>query len=490
MNKGKKGIKMSSKVLSNITIKTIVVDNLEVMFRGNIPLGSDYLVNKTFRFNSHCYIEFLPTGSRMFAVMANLYLYDRCVGELKFSPRKAFFDGDLINFKVDNVLLYGNEYITYIDYLVEFLKFDFLYISHMDIAVDNIGTKIHKFVADYYYKAYLNKSFFETYATRHKGKVLFKNITVNTTLYWGSKTADKYIKIYNKSLDLLDHSIDKASYANQFWKINGMDYLNNTVERIELTLRQCHSKLIDYKQLDNPEYLASIMRTHCENFFQFEKKYSNHNKTYFKDVTPITFSEYNTIKLDKYRPEKQHTLKSEHTTIKTLYMQYLEALFIASDSGVKNGAIKVPDQLIDYPAILNTINILLAKYPSAKQYFQDKKKGFEKEFKKVNDLYNNRTNVEKLVATVDLNEYILFETPDYSDIEYNKPYFQNLKPDEWANLRILDNRTSTLQKSLDTCHLRELEKDCDSLKKINKVAKTKADKNFKQSIILRNLNKL
>jgi len=472
------------------TNKTIVVDNLELNFKGDIYLKADYLLNKTFPLNQNCYIECLPLGSKMFNVIANLYIDDRLIGELRFSPRKGFFDSDLINFKYENVLLYSNDYIHYKDYLVEVLKWEYKGISHIEIAEDHIGSIVERFVKDYYHKTDPIFPISKQYQTRHKGKIKRKSINTSTMVYWGKITADKSIKVYNKTLELIQESPHKASYINHFWKLNGIPFENNTMERFEMSFRHLHAKMFDFDKLDDCNYLASILETHCKNYFDFEKKYRNHNKTYYKDVTPISFKEFHTIKLEKFKQEKQYTLKSEHTTVKSLYTLYLSLKYIASDIYVRNNIIQVPERLKDYTTILNTIDTILALFPSANQDFQLKKAGYEKEFEKENDLYNKRITIEDFVTAIAINSSILFETPDYSDPKYKLPFYTNLSPEQLKREQLFEYRMSIFNKKLDSIRLKKLEKDSDNLKKTNKVAIAKNDYNFKQSKFIRDLNSI
>jgi len=479
---------MNDKKVNFIVNKTIAVDNLELNFKGNIPLKVDYLINKTFRFNDNCHIEYLPIGSKMFQVIANMYINDRLIGELRFSPRKGFFDSDLINFKFANILLYSTEYQQYKAYFIDVLGFEYICINHIDVVSYSTGTSIGDFTTDYYYKSDPKKAISKQYQTRCKGKIKRDSINISTVIHWGKMTADKSIKIYPKTLELIEQSPEKRAYLEYYWKLNGLDYVNNTIESFELSLRHYHSKMIDFDRLTDSNYLASILQTHCKNFFDFEKEYRNHDKTYYKDVTPITFDDYETIKIDKYRQEKQYTLKSIHTVIKNLYIEYLEAKFIASDIYVINDIIKVPDRLKDHQTIMFSIDTLLAKYSSANKDFKSKKSGYEKEFEQTNDLYNKRITIENHVKAIKINDDLQFSTPDFSDPKYSLRWYQNLTKDELKLDQIHEYRMEVFNRGLKSAELLKLQQDADSLKKINKVSIDKTEKNFRQSIILRDLN--
>jgi len=473
---------MSAKTVT----QTIVIDCLEVNFYGTIPLKSDYLTNRIQQLNNNCYIEFLTQGNAMYNVIGNLYVYDRKIGELRFSPRKVFFDNDMINLKIDNVHLYGSEFIGYIDYCIEVLKFKYDYISLIDFASDVVGSTGTEFIKKFWIFTDPSNPISKTYGTRHKGRINRDDIDPRKIIHWGKIVSDKYIKIYDKKLELLEVSPEKASYIHAFWQLNGLPYENNSIERHELTLRRKHAKVIDYKQLNNPNYLASVMRTHYKNFFDFEKTYTNHGKKYVKDVTPIKFDNFNTVKLDKYKYIPKYTLRGEHTTIKTMYTEYLTSLYISQNFYVTNNVTKVPERLKEPKTIIYAIDTLLAKYPSSYLYFNAHKTGWEKEFES-SDLFNNRISIEDYVTTIQFNESILFDIPDYSDDRSFMPYYQNLSNEELMYQRIQDNRMKVFNEALELIEIEKLQQDNPRMKKISQVAKNRIENNFKQSITLRRI---
>jgi len=474
----------------NVVTQTICVDNLELNFYADISLKSDYLTMRTQILDSNCYLEFHTSGNAMYHVIADMYLYDRCIGELRFSPRKPFFKSDLVNFKVSNVLLYSADYVDYITYLTDSLKFKLISPSHIEIAIDSSKPKVVTFV-----KIYCNKTdkdlptYNPNYHTKHKGRIDPKDINLSTMIHWGNIASHKYLKSYNKTLELIEHSPEKKSYTEYYWKSNGLDYINNNMERTELTLMVQHAKEIDYKRLPDPNYLASVFETHCKNYFQFIQTYTNHHKKYKRDVTPINFKGYETTVIPKYKQEKQNTCRNEQIVIHRMYDLYLSAKFISNDFYVKSNVIQVPEILKNFPTLLTTIDIFMANYPSTKIYFENHKTVWQKEFENNNDLFNNRISIEDYIKSLKLTNKLLFESIDYSDPKYSLPWYQNLTNEQLMQERLTENRANNLQKLCDSFELKKIEAKSNNMKKVNKIAVEKVDYNFKQDKVLRDIDK-
>jgi hypothetical protein len=388
--------------------KLIFVDNLELSFTGNIPLISNSTTpdingnKRCYHYNKHWYIEYQYGGTKMYKHVADLYFDDNKIGEFKFLLRRAFEHTAPVNFKFENNVLYQQNYHELIDTIIEVLNLDFLYISHIDIAVDCIDHKLMKYVNNYLFRTENGKE----YKTRHKGKVKRENIftNVDSKMHWGNINSDKYIKIYNKTAEIENNNNIKK-YITECWRENGMITENKSVERFELTLSQKHAKLYDYHKLSDSDYLASIMQTQCKNFFDFEQTYRNHGKKRKRNVTPINFKGFNTVLLAKFRYESKNTLHNEKVILKQLYFQYLLAEYIASDDYVKTGAIFVPEKIKNYPDIYFTIESLLYKFPALRKYFNIKKYGWKKEFYRTNKVTSGKQSIEDYLQSLELENH-------------------------------------------------------------------------------------
>ena len=376
--------------------KLIFVDYLEVAFEGVLPV-KPATIDKSYIINKSCYLEYKFSGTKIYKNTAELWIEGYKIGELRFTPRSTNIKSDMINFKFENELLYQQGYTKFIDVIIADLNLSFLYISRLDVAIDCVDHNIIKFVDNYLFKTSTNKR----YSKRHKGKVKRDNIRTNidSRLYWGSNTSDKYIKIYNKTEELARPNSDKE-YIPKFWSANGLNTTGKTVERFELTLKQRHAKVLDYQELGDSNYLASIMNTHCKNFFDFEQTYINHGKKRKRTVTPLDFEDFQTVLLPKFKYKKSPRLISEKRTLRNLYFQYLQAEFIASDNFVASGFIYVPDIVKNYPDIFGTIKTLFYKHPQLEHYFKKKKSDWDKEFGKTNELATGKISIDDFVKSL------------------------------------------------------------------------------------------
>jgi len=452
--------------------KLIFVDNLEVSFKGNIPLWStsttpdQYGNKRKYYYNPQCYIEYQPFGNKQFQNIADLWIADRKIGELRFSPRKGFIDDELVCFKFENDQLYQQNFYKYVDSIVENLGLRFQHISHLDIAVDCIKHEMIRFIHKYQERTRLNVK----YSIRHKGKVNRRNITSkgDNEIYWGDIKSAKYIKIYNKTIEI-DQNHNAKSYIPVCWKQNGMIAENEQVERFELTLKLPYSKSLDYTKLGDTDYLASKMETECENFFDFEQTYTNHKKKHKRNVTPINFTGFNTVRLPKFKYIPQNTLETEKRTVKNLYFQYLQSKHIATHPDVVSGNTLVPEKLKNYAEINVTINSMLHKYPSLSLYFNDKKNSWNKEFNRTDELAKGTLTIENYIKAIDLTWELMTNHVDDTVSE------EITDPEELKYARKFNRQEHDLYRSLKKIQVKDLASGSKLVEKMSKPITQKID---------------
>ena len=366
--------------------KVIFCDNLEVSLQGyvspNFIADEVGVKGKIRKINSNCYVEFTNHKNYYFKNVVNLWIDTQLIGEFRYNPSCPFVPKDLINFKLENSLLYQKDFPSYIDEIIKIFHLNYLYVSHLGIAADCVDHDIIPFVNKYsFYSNALN------YSIKRKGKLDIRNITTDncTTIHWGSIKSVKYITVYDKTLEYSDNNCSKP-YIPRAWKENNMNVENKIVERLELTLKQKHAKKLDYRKLTDCNYLASILETHCLNYFQFIKTIKNNKKTYKKDVTPIAFDEFNTELLPKFKHIKNTSLHNEKIELKSLYFQYLLADLINQHPQVQSGEINPPEYMRDSINYYKTIENIVSTYPILFDYFNNKKTPWHNEFNRTNEL--------------------------------------------------------------------------------------------------------
>ena len=466
--------------------KLIFVDNLEVSFSGSLPLLSTSTIpytngkKKVYNYNSQCFIEYQPSGTKLFANIADLWIDERKIGEFRFSPRSGYIDSEIINFKFDNVQLYQLDFFEYIDSIVNTLELKFLYISHIEIAVDCIKHWILKFVDKYLYDTNNNNPN-KRGSIKHKGKVLRRNIKTNngTEIHWGNINSIKCIKIYNKTVEI-EQNKNPKSYIPVCWKQNGMITDNNTVERFELTLKQKHASKLDYHQLNDSHYLASILETHCENYFEFEQTITNHHKKSKRNVTPINFNDFDTVLLPKFKYVPQNTLYNEKRTLKHLYFQYLQAIHIANHLSVVTGISEVPNELKNHQDLLNTVNSMLFKYAPLTDYYNSHTKGWIKEFNGSNELLTGKLSIDEYFKSIELAHDLKLNIVDdvdgeATDLEKSDGYKKNKR------------QIHELERAIKNGKLKRMATGSKIVEKFSKPITNYMDVVFKRDYILRHI---
>lgn len=465
--------------------KLIFVDNLELSFKGCIPLWTtstapdQYGNKKVYYYNQQCHMEYQPNGNKWFRNIADLWIDDRKIGELRFSPRQGFIDDETVCFKFDNVQLYQQDFHRYVDSIVENIGLKYCCINHLDIAVDCIGYEIIQFIHNYIEKTRLGKK----YSVSHKGKVKRDNMTTkgNSEIWWGNIKADKYIKIYNK-LEELDKPNNHKNYIPVCWKTNGMIVEGKSVERLELTLRQPHCKLLDYKKLCDTDYLASIIETHCKNYFEFEKIITNHHKKYTRDVTPINFKGFKTILLPKFKYVPQNSLQVEKITLKQLYFQYLQAKLISSNQYELTGATQISEKLKNYTEIKGTIESMLYKYPTLEGYYNQKIKSWNKEFNSRHELKNGRLKIEDYLQSLQLTRDLVANVVD-------EQIYDTTDEVELISYKKSDRQGAELVRSCKNVELKQQAQKSKLIGKISKPITEKVDLEMKANYRIRHIGK-
>lgn len=360
--------------------KTICLDYLEVSLIGNLPCYSN--TPQYEYINNNCYLEFIHDhGNKFFNTVCSLYIDNRCIGELKYNPKTPFINDETVHFKYVNHLLYTKDYLKYIDQINKLLGLELHHIVRIDIATDVIKHNLIDFI-----KTYQNSV--KIHQKGRKKALTIKSIGKEyKTVYVGSTKSDKFIKIYNKSKEL--EQSDKP-YIPYYWGVNGMDFKNNDVERLELTLKTKQASTININELNNGNYLASLLYTHFRNFFEFKQTYKSHGKDYTKDCTPLDFTDYETKLLTKYKYIPKHTILPQKIELKRLYINSL----IENELSKRKQTSKYRLPVRDYTHLytFNKPIDRICELYNLHDYFDQKKASWNNEYIKQQSTLMNKIN--------------------------------------------------------------------------------------------------
>lgn len=347
--------------------KVICIDYLELSMTKKLPI---VLSNHECWLNDKSYIIRFENHNKTFDSAYLLFIDGIKIGELKCNPQYSHVSDDTVHLKIDNQLLYSVECRAYIDYIIHELKFVYSHITRIDIAIDSTEFDVLSFM-----KKYMN-------STHIKAKGRKKSIRTNfldklsQTVYFGSASSSKQIRIYSK-LPEIQHS--GKDYILDFYNVNGLNYNNAEVQRVELCLRTKNTKNIELEKLMDANYQASICRTHFKNYFEFIGRYREHNKWVKKNVTPINLNGFVTILLPKVINASKHSTKAYKTFLKGLYILALHEEYIQSQS-LQSGLL-MNDSLDAYTHLMGSIHRILQLKPTLKIFYDSNIKKWQRQAK-------------------------------------------------------------------------------------------------------------
>ena len=349
----------------NYVNQLVNIDWLELNFTFTIPTfrnGQEY-----FNLTSNCFIEYTNTQSKFWANIDNLYIDDRLIGQVAYNSKQQP-ESNMLILKLENSLLYEKDYINYINYLINTVGMKYNHISRTDIAVDTVQQQIIPFL-NVYTKQFINRKNYIKLKSHAKLEPveLSKENGKFKSFYIGSRSSYKYIRIYDKTEEL---QTSQKKYIKHYWKKNNLDYQNNTVERVELVVNGRKAKYIDYKQLTNPNYLASIMKTELQNYADFTyQKNNQYGKNTIVKPLVVLDDKYQIELLDNtYTPLHTDSIRSIKIILKGLFTEDLK--YHSNPNNI--------DKTTTY---VHTINQLLEEY-KLKNWYEERKGFWEEDYYK------------------------------------------------------------------------------------------------------------
>lgn len=244
----------------------IGLDYLELNIIGSLPFLSD---EEEFAQGN---FTFIHSGKRTknFEAVFQIYYKNEVFALAQLFPREGnVLDANMQLVKLDNQLFYSepNLYEAICEYLIEF---DLVYqnITRCDVYLDTYGFANGMTLNQLDYLLDNGDIISSTRVkdkAKHSGKV--EGVFMTTGFSWGKRASSKYLRIYNKTLELLKS--DKQ-YISEFHKQNGLT--KHDVYRFEYQLKNEFFKQIqnfDLEHLFDTQGLFEVLDMARKGHFEF-----------------------------------------------------------------------------------------------------------------------------------------------------------------------------------------------------------------------------
>jgi hypothetical protein len=298
-----------------------------------------------------------------------VYLFGQSFATLLAQPRAEYVQPNRVEVKVHNHLLYTEGWLDDYKYILSETGWRVVSNTRTDIAIDGA----HELMR-------MCERSFKSRVIKRKGRARWKCESDNKSnaikkVEIGSMHSDKYGKVYPKVEEVESSGKD---YIKQFWKRNGLE-VKGDMPRYEMTMRAKVGNNYDWERFDDPEYLASIMRTESKNWCDFY--YDGRDKNKHRKYKSSTMQYINWTEIGGDLLEKQRVIRAKSYLKAKMSIKFLaEEHYKGSDDHTK------------------TIYKLLSKYSLEDWY--DKKLSYwlddwtkEQEFEdKIQDLLNLCSN--------------------------------------------------------------------------------------------------
>lgn len=236
--------------------------------------------------------EHRPNGTKHFQYCYQVYLHGERFGIVNTVPRSSVLNDSLSIIKIDNHILYQRGWVARLEFVMKELGVVLHNVTRLDIAVDG-GDFLNDYtglISGGYTK--VGRATMQTQHT-HNGSV--------QGFYIGTRSSEKYIRGYNKSLEL-KKSCNKG-YISDFWANNGLS--GDNIERLEITLkRKAMQRITDFDmgRLEDSEYLAGIMCSQMQKLYVLVPSGGDTNVTRKTKIQVVDWSYFNAVEV--YRETK------------------------------------------------------------------------------------------------------------------------------------------------------------------------------------------
>lgn len=207
----------------------------------------------------------LPQFSEMWSV----YYCGEQVAVLFTAPRYDYMPHDAAQVKIENRILYTANYLTMYRHICDCIGYAHHNVSRLDIAIDSHHFGVFEFMTEEVLKFHRyelkGKAYIDPHGFRYrKGRGEYLGFVI------GKSKSKKQVSVYDKTREL---EKSNKHYIREFHELNGLKSENGShCERIEIRLNSeaiTDIENFDYMRLECPRYLASIVKTSVQNFFEF-----------------------------------------------------------------------------------------------------------------------------------------------------------------------------------------------------------------------------
>ncbi|MFD2247291.1 hypothetical protein [Pontibacter ruber] len=314
----------------------IVLDRLQVNLvpcNKNITYSKDYLartystrIEGKYKITDSIILALNRNGLPGFSYSLKVYCNDVLVGEMGITPYGRGIDTRLINFRLDNRLLYTENWLQYYDNVKQALDLEFRSFNYVEIAYDSHGKyPLIKHLID-------NSTDKDIGAENHKYKKVTRTTAVPTERGYrvGSSTSSKLLLVYIK---LRPGKETDKPHIDDLYKVIGMN-TKQQIDRVEARLRNkfLHRYQLTEEDFTNPVVLEQLFADAVGNdlsYYVISSMYHDHhgNKKYSERIDLIDLTKLTGTSITKRIPipvkEEVKIRRSFTITFKKLLTNYL-----------------------------------------------------------------------------------------------------------------------------------------------------------------------
>jgi hypothetical protein len=259
-----------SELFEGKNLNVCFVDWFECQIVGQLPTIIEGQTD--YELSDQLHLQLTGKQTKHFHHLFEVYLYGEHLGQLQTHTKAPkFFAPNSMQFKMDNHLLYTEDWLGYYAELLNTMGWNHNSLSRVDIGLDGQGAKA--------YKSEVIKTFSTRSKTKIVGKTRIKPSFVNGHVEHveiGSRKSDKYGRIYNKTEEL---GQSNKTYISNYWKNSNLKSEDETWRlEIEMKSKQFKKGNYDLWRLNDANYLASILRTELKGWVSFYRETTDTNK--------------------------------------------------------------------------------------------------------------------------------------------------------------------------------------------------------------------